>query len=106
MRNNTLDLAAVGTLTFEKPDLETFRCLALAYEAAEKGHTMPCVLNGANEAAVALFLQKKIGFLEIAELIERTMQAHSVVQNPALEDILEADRWARETVHRLCGAVC
>ena len=101
MQNNTLDLAEVATLTFEKPDLETFRPLALAYEAGKTGHTMPCVLNGANEAAVALFLQKKIGFLDIGELLAQTMQAHRLVKNPTLQDILEADRWARETVMRL-----
>jgi len=101
MQNNTLNLAQTGPLTFEQADTETFRCLALAYEAAKVGHTMPCVLNGANEAAVSLFLQKKIGFLQIAEVIEKTMQAHSVVQNPTLEDILEADRWARETAEHL-----
>lgn len=101
MQNNTLDLAACATLTFEKPDLDTFRPLALAYEAGKTGHTMPCVLNGANEAAVALFLQKKIGFLEIGEALERAMQAHQIVKNPSLADILEADRWARETVKRL-----
>lgn len=101
MQNNTLDLAKCATLTFEKPDLDTFRPLALAYEAGKMGHTMPCVLNGANEAAVALFLQKKIGFLEIGEALERAMQAHQIVKNPTLADILEADRWARETVRRL-----
>lgn len=96
MSGNTLDLAAAGTLTFEKPDVKTFRCLALAYEAAKAGHTMPCVLNGANEAAVALFLQKKLGFLEIAEKIEQVMQQHKIIENPSLEDILSADSWARE----------
>ncbi len=98
MENNALDLAKVGTLTFEKPDMETFRCLALAYEAGRMGHTMPCVLNGANEVAVSLFLQKKLGFLEIAESIEQVMQQHKPVKNPALEDILAADGWARETM--------
>lgn len=98
MTDNTLDLAAAGTLTFEKPDMETFRCLALAYEAAKVGHTMPCVLNGANEAAVSLFLHKQLGFLDIAETLERVMQMHSVVENPSLEEILAADRWAREQV--------
>ncbi len=102
MQDNTLDLAKVGTLTFEEPDKETFRCLALAYEAAKAGHTMPCVLNGANEVAVSLFLQKKIGFLEIAEMIERVMQAHQIVKCPDLSDIVEADRWARETAFSLC----
>ncbi len=96
MTDNTLNLAKVGTLTFEEPDAETFRCLALAYEAARAGHTMPCVLNGANEVAVSLFLQKKIGFLEIAEVIERVMQQHTLVLSPTLSDIIEADKWARE----------
>lgn len=101
MQDNTLDLAKIGTLTFEEPDTKTFRCLALAYEAAQAGHTMPCVLNGANEVAVSLFLQKKIGFLEIAEILERVMQAHKVVPEPELFDIIEADRWAREEALRL-----
>ncbi len=103
MTGNTLDLAAIGNLTFEKPDTETFRCLALAYDAARIGHTMPCVLNGANEAAVSLFLHRKIRFLEIGDMIEQVMQSHTIVKNPALEDILEADRWAREKVLSLAG---
>ena len=98
MENNTLDLASVGALTFEKPDMETFRPLALAYEAGRIGHTMPCVLNGANEAAVSLFLHKKLGFLEIGETLAQVMQQHRAVENPTLEDILAADRWARERV--------
>ena len=101
MTDNTLNLAKVGTLTFEEPDTDTFRCLALAYEAAKAGHTMPCVLNGANEAAVSLFLQKKIGFLEIGEILQRVMQAHQIVLHPELSDIIEADRWAREETLRL-----
>ncbi len=101
MQENTLDLAKAGALTFEEPDMETFRCLALAYEAAKVGHTMPCVLNGANEVAVSLFLNKKIGFLEIPELIEQTMAAHKVVSCPSLSDIIEADRFARETARIL-----
>ena len=96
MHDNVLDLAKIGSLTFEEPDKDTFRCLSLAYEAGRIGHTMPCVLNGANEVAVSLFLQKKIGFLQIAELIERVMQAHTLVKNPSLDDIVLADKWARE----------
>ena len=103
MYDNALDLAKVGTLTFEEPDKDTFRCLALAYEAGRIGHTMPCVLNGANEVAVSLFLQKKIGFLQIAELIERVMQAHEVVKNPSLDDIVLADKWAREQALSFSG---
>ncbi len=101
MQDNRLDLAKVGTLTFEEPDTKTFRCLALAYEAAKSGHTMPCVLNGANEVAVSLFLQKKIGFLEIGDILERVMQTHKIVMHPELSDIIEADRWAREEALRL-----
>ena len=99
MTDNALDLAQVGQLTFEKPDVETFRCLSLAYEAAKAGHTMPCVLNGANEAAVSLFLHKKIGFLEISDVLKQVMDSHKVIQNPTLDDILEADFWAREQVY-------
>ncbi|MGN1059281.1 MAG: 1-deoxy-D-xylulose-5-phosphate reductoisomerase, partial [Clostridia bacterium] len=73
------------------------------YDAARIGHTMPCVLNGANEAAVSLFLHRKIRFLEIGDMIEQVMQSHTIVKNPALEDILEADRWAREKVLSLAG---
>jgi len=98
MSGNELDLLTCGDLTFAKPDTETFKCLALAYKAGNTGHTMPCVLNGANEASVSLFLKDKIGFLDIAELNEAAMDAHKVVENPTLDDILEADRWAREFV--------
>ncbi|MBR5236106.1 MAG: 1-deoxy-D-xylulose-5-phosphate reductoisomerase [Clostridia bacterium] len=101
MTDNMLDLARIGQLTFEEPDVDTFCCLALAYEAAKVGHTMPCVLNGANEAAVSLFLHKKIGFLEIAEVLKQVMDNHKVIQNPTLDDILEADLWAREQVYSL-----
>lgn len=98
MRGNELDLFSCGPLTFEKPDTDTFRCLSLAYKAGKTGYTMPCVLNGANEAAVTLFLQGKIGFLEIAELVEGAMDAHKIIKEPKIEDILEADKWAREYV--------
>ena len=98
MEGNELDLLTCGDLTFAKPDTETFKCLALAYKAGNIGHTMPCVLNGANEASVGIFLKDKIGFLDIAELNEAAMEAHKVIKNPTLDDILEADRWAREFV--------
>ncbi len=93
-----LDLLKCGDLTFEEPDIETFTCLSLAFEALKAGGTMPAVLNGANEAAVALFLEEKIGFCEISRLIEKTMQAHHVNTMPGLDDIIEVDRWARERV--------
>ena len=95
MREKPLDLCAVGSLTFEEPDTETFRGLKLAYEAMDTGGSMPTALNAANECAVALFLQKKLGFLEITELIERAMEAHAkegVMQNPSLDDILKLEQ--------------
>ena len=90
-----LDLWNCGPLTFGTPDLDTFRCLPLALEAARTGGTAGAILNGANEAAVARFLEGKIGFLDIAEQVARAMDQVPVVQRPTLEDILEADRAAR-----------
>jgi len=90
-----VDFAQRNTLTFEKPDMETFRCLALAYHALEVGGTLPAVLNGANEIAVERFLNGKISFLQIPELIEQTMDAYTVKYEYTLEDLLEADKWAR-----------
>ena len=93
---NPLDLWNCGPLTFGEPDLDTFRCLALALNAARTGGTAGAILNGANEAAVAQFLDDKIGFLEIAERVEKAMNTVPVIQNPTLEDVLEADKAARE----------
>ena len=90
-----LDLFQVGQLTFEAPDREAFPCLGLAYRALEIGGTMPTVLNGANEIAVSKFLAGKIGFLDIAALIEKTMNAYTVKYDYSLEDLLEADAWAK-----------
>jgi len=98
MSGNELDLLSCGSLTFDKPDTDTFRCLALAYKAGKIGHTMPCVLNGANEAAVNLFLTGKIGFLDIADIVESAMEAHKPIENPTLSDILACDKCAREFV--------
>lgn len=94
-----LDLVRVASLTFESPR-EEFRCLFLAREAARRGGTMPAVLNGANEEAVRLFLDDKIGFLQIAEVVEGAMAAHSPRENPGIEELLEADSWARKKVRR------
>ncbi|MDD3393063.1 MAG: 1-deoxy-D-xylulose-5-phosphate reductoisomerase [Anaerotignum sp.] len=90
-----VDFSQRNTLTFEKPDMETFRCLALAYHALEIGGTLPAVLNGANEIAVEKFLNGKITFLQIPELIEQTMNAYTVKYEYTLEDLLDADEWAR-----------
>jgi 1-deoxy-D-xylulose-5-phosphate reductoisomerase len=91
-----LDLEQVGTLGFMKPDTEKFRCLELALRAAEIGESMPAVLNGANEVAVELFLQGRIGFLQIPSLIEETMKAHTPFVIDSIEKVMEADVWARQ----------
>lgn len=95
-----IDLAEIAKLTFEKPDTETFKALKLAIESVREGGTAPAVLNAANEELVALFLNEKIKFLEISDTIERIMNTHESVKHPELEDILEADRWAREAVKK------
>ena len=97
----------LSTLTFEKPDTNRFRNLGLAYESIEKGGNMPCIMNAANEIAVELFLQEKIGFLQMSELIEQTLTKTVFIQNPSLEDYIQTDTEAREialeTAKRLLG---
>lgn len=93
-----LDLTALSGLTFRHPDEETFECLAVCRKAAKRGGTMPAAVNGANEEAVAAFLEGRLGFLEIGQLVSQTYRAHQVVEQPSLEEILEADRWARSYV--------
>ena len=94
-----LDLLSCPPLTFQKPDPDTFRCLALALECARKGGNSTAVLNGANEAAVALFLEDRIGFLDIAELVRAALEAVPFCAQPTLNDIFEADKAAREAVY-------
>ncbi len=101
MDGKRVNFYELGQMTFEAPDMETFRGLKLAYEAAKIGGSMPTVLNAANEKAVALFLDKKISFLQIAELIEQCMQKHTVIQNPSVEEILFAEQEAYEIIHKL-----
>lgn len=93
-----LDLFKVGSLTFEKPDTDTFRCLPLCIEAINKGGLAPCAVNGANEEAVRLFLEGKIKFLQIADLVEKAFLSVNNKKEFTLEDILEADKSARECV--------
>ena len=93
-----LDLWNCGSMTFGTPDTDTFRCLKLAMEAAETGGTAGAILNGANEEAVSQFLAGKIGFLEIAEKVALVMERVPVVREPGLDDVLEADRAAREAI--------
>lgn len=90
-----VDFYELAKLTFEKPDMDTFRGLKLAFEAGRTGGTMPCIMNAANEVAVEAFLRGESGFLRIYELIEAAMNAGEVVYRPSLEQLLEADRWAR-----------
>jgi 1-deoxy-D-xylulose-5-phosphate reductoisomerase len=89
------------SLTFEPPDLAKFPCLALAFKACEVGGTLPAVLNAANEVAVKAFLNQAIGFVDIPMVVEQTMEKHNVISDPELENILEADQWARDCAERL-----
>lgn len=95
-----LDLAKLGSLSFENPDLDTFKGLALGYRAGRTGGSMPTVFNAANEEAVALFLNDRIDFLEIADVIEEAMDAHEahLLEQPTLEEILAMETWARTFV--------
>ncbi len=103
MEIGRVDLCKLGSLTFERPDTDTFRGLALAYRAAERGGSLPTVFNAANEKAVALFLDKKIRFLEISELIEAAMDAHRVIENPTVEEILAVETEAYEYIRLKFG---
>jgi 1-deoxy-D-xylulose-5-phosphate reductoisomerase len=96
-----IDFAKRNSLTFEKPDMDTFKCLSLAYRAIKTGGTMPTVMNGANEMAVAAFLENKIGFLDIADIIEKTMMSYNVKYDYTVEDLVEADKWARNFSNNL-----
>ncbi|MEH7415807.1 1-deoxy-D-xylulose-5-phosphate reductoisomerase [Neobacillus drentensis] len=98
---NRLNLAQVGKLHFQEMDLQRFRCLDFAYQAGKKGGTMPTVLNAANEAAVAEFLQGNIRFLQIEEMIEKALSEHQVIDNPSLAMIEEVDKETRQFVHSL-----
>lgn len=97
----SLDLATMGDLTFEAPDVERFPCLKLAMDAMEMGQTMPAVLNAANEIAVQAFLDELIPYKDISEIIRMVMQNHSPVSLQELQDVLDADRWAREETTKL-----
>ena len=90
-----LNLADIGIFTFKKVDKELFPCLEYAYEAASLGGTMPAVLNASDEVAVQYFLEKRIRFLDIPKVVRSVMDAHKIIKNPDLEDILKIDKWAR-----------
>lgn len=91
-----LDLFSLHTLTFERPDMDTFRCLDLAYKAIERGGNTPCVMNAANEVAVQEFLDGRIGFLDIADRVDRAMQEAPYIAKPTLEDLIETDKTVRQ----------
>ncbi len=97
---DTLDLLTCGSLTFAEPDMEAFPCLALARACAKKGGTACAAMNGANEEAVAMYLNDEIGFYDIYDLVSRAVEAVPFIANPNLEQILEADKLAREAVRR------
>jgi 1-deoxy-D-xylulose-5-phosphate reductoisomerase len=99
-----LDLASPLTLDFHPPDFDRFPCLGLAYRALELGGTAPAVLNAANEVAVAAYLEERVGFLQIPEVLSETLSRHAPGPARELEAVLAADRWAREQTERLIRA--
>lgn len=104
MHDNRIDFGKLGGITFEEPDYETFKGLTLARKSSRVGGSMPTVFNAANEKAVALFLDEKIRFLQIYDLIEACMEAHKPIENPTVEQILDAERECYENISRLIEA--
>lgn len=100
LRTKTLDLVELGALHFREPDPKRFPCLQMAYDAGRAGGTMPTVLNGANEVAVERFLRGRLPFPMIEEIVGKALSRHRTVTDPNLEDLFEADRWARETARQ------
>lgn len=98
MNQEKLDFYKLGQITFEEPDLETFKGLKMAYDAFHAGGSMPTVYNAANEKAVSLFLNRKIKFLEIYEIIAAAMEAHQTIKDPTVEQIWDAERWCYEEI--------
>ncbi|SFS54531.1 1-deoxy-D-xylulose-5-phosphate reductoisomerase [Marininema halotolerans] len=103
LKGEPLDLVAIGKLHFRAPDFDRFPCLKLAYTCGRQGGTLPTVMNAANEIAVEHFLAGKLTFLGIEEVLEEVLSRHTSVQQPTLDDLFEADRWARDMA-RKCGA--
>ena len=100
-RLERLDLKTVGALTFEAPDMETFRCLRFAYDALKAGDTYCAALNAANEAAVAAFLEGKIAFCAIQDCLDEVLQRHRPSKGADLDEIIRVDAWARETARNI-----
>ena len=103
LSSQRVDFTTLSTLTFEQPDPVRFRNLALSFEALERGGNMPCILNAANEVCVAAFLKERVGFLQMSDVIERTMQKTAFITTPTYEDYVatdaEARRIAEEYIH-------
>jgi 1-deoxy-D-xylulose-5-phosphate reductoisomerase len=99
-----INLSELGTLHFYKPDARKFPCLEIAYGAARRGRTYPCVLNAANEIAVSEFLKGVIRFTDIPRAIEKVLESHKAIRDPELKDILEIDKWARIRTKEVLGA--
>lgn len=100
LSGDRLDFSKISGILTEQPDRETFRGLDLAYNAIKAGGSMPTVLNAANECAVAKFLNKDIKFLQIYDIIEACMKAHTVIGNPTLEEILDTERWVYDYINK------
>ncbi len=100
-----LDLATCGPLTFEKPDTSVFRNLAIALEALDRGGNAPCVMNGANEIAVARFLDGKIGFLQMTDVVAETMSQVPFSANPTMDDLYATDAEARKKATEICSRI-
>ena len=101
MAGKRVDFFALGQLTFEAPDMDTFQGLALAYQAARTGGSLPTVFNAANEKAVALLLEERIRFVQIPDLIRACMEAHRVIENPTVEQILQTEAETYEQVRKV-----
>jgi len=102
--NRHLDLTQIKNLTFEEPDQEKFPCLEICYQALQMGGTAPAVLNAANELTVKAFLEGKLLFVEIHEVVNQTLNRHQVAEKPGLDDILNADKWAREEAKKIISS--
>ena len=102
---NGIDFFKLRKLTFYKPSMARFPCFRLAWEAAGRGGSAPCVLNAANEVAVDAFLNKQIGFLDIPKIIEKVLARHKVVSRPGLDEILRIDAWAKQQAQDLAGGL-
>ncbi len=102
-KDDSISFSALKGITFAKPDEETFRCLSLAKKAGKTGGTMPTIMNAANEVAVGRFLRDEIGFLEIAETVEKAMTEFKSIENPSIDDIIKTDGYVRETLNNQVG---